>query len=397
MLDKASNRLSRRHMEDQTTPTQPPPEPPPQRRLERSRDDRILAGVCGGIARYFGVDATVVRIVAVGLTLLGGAGVLLYIAALLLMPEQGSEGATISLSGEGRTQAATAIAVIVVALAAFAALAVVGAVIGWVLFPIAALVVAGLLAWWLASGERPEGSPGQLLARAAMGVGLLVLCFALALGGAWAAGTGSGAVGAGLVIAAGVVLVAAAFTRPARWLILPALSLGLAAGFVTAAGIDLDGGVGQRQYHPTAATDIHNEYKLGVGELVVDLRDARLPAGDRTIEMNVGVGHALLLVPANACVTTDGRAGVGAVDVFNSTNGGVDVKVADSRTPRPGAPRIVLKGDVGLGLVEVAHERQDGYGPGSHRRLPGPGQPDETNSGCVGSVAQVGSGLGPVG
>jgi phage shock protein PspC (stress-responsive transcriptional regulator) len=384
-------------MEDQTTPIEPPPEPPPQRRLERSRSDRIVAGVCGGIARYFGVDATVVRIVAVGLTLLGGAGVLLYIAALLLMPEEGSEGAAFSLSGQGRTQAASAIGVLVMALAAFAALAVVGAVVGWVLFPLAALVVAGLLAWWLASGERPEGSPGQLLARAAMGVGLLIVCFALALGGAWAAGTGSGAVGAGLVIAAGVVLVAAAFTRPARWLILPALSLGLAAGFVTAAGINLDGGVGQREYHPTTATDIRGDYKLGVGELVVDLRDARLPAGDHRIRMNVGVGHALLLVPPNACVTTDARIGMGAVDLFNSTNGGVDVNFEYARTPRPGAPRIVLAGDVGVGLLEVAHERHDGYGPGSHRQLPRPGASDGANAGCEGSVANLGSGLGPVG
>ena len=75
------------------------------------------------------------------------------------------------------------------------------------------------------------------------------------------------------------MLVAAAFARPARWLILPALSLALSAGFVTAAGIDLDGGIGDREYRPTAATDIRDSYKLGVGELVVDLRQADLPAG----------------------------------------------------------------------------------------------------------------------
>src|SRR3954466_4329140 len=107
-------------MDEQTPPTEPQspqPEPPPQRRLERSPTDRMLAGVCGGIARYFGVDATVVRIIAVGLTLLGGAGVLLYIAALLLMPEESAEARALSLSGQGRTQAATAIAVVVLALA----------------------------------------------------------------------------------------------------------------------------------------------------------------------------------------------------------------------------------------------------------------------------------------
>jgi phage shock protein PspC (stress-responsive transcriptional regulator) len=387
-------------MEEQTTPTPPPPEPPPKRRLERSRDDRILSGVCGGIARYFGVDATVVRIIAVGLTVLGGAGVLLYIAALLLMPEEGAEAAPISISGDGRTGAATAIGVVVLALIGFGLLAVVGAVIGWVLFPIAALVGAGVLAWWLASGERPHGSPGQILGRAALGVGLLLVCFALALGGAWAAGTGSGAVGAALVIGAGVVLVAAAFARPARWLILPALALGLSAGFITAAGVNLDGGVGQREYHPAAATDVRDRYQLGVGELVVDLRGAQLPAGDRHIRMDVGVGHALLLVPNNVCVTTQAQVGMGAVDVFNRTNGGIDVNVDDARTPAPGKPRIVLEGDVGLGLLEVAHERNDGrygrhFGPPRPPVAPGSGS-DGGNFGCAGESARAGSWVGPV-
>jgi phage shock protein PspC (stress-responsive transcriptional regulator) len=379
-------------MSEATHTTPPPPQPPPRPRLERSADDRMVAGVCGGIARYFDVDATVVRIVAVGLTLLGGAGILLYIAALLLMPEPGAEARPLSLSlaGAGRTQALTAVGVIVLALAGFAALAAAGAVIGWVLFPAAFLVIAGLLAWWLASGERPDGSPGQILARSALGLSLLALCFVLAIGGAWAAGTGSGAVGAGLVIGAGVVLVVAAFARPARWLILPALSLGLAAGFVTAAGIDLDGGIGERDYRPAAASDVRDSYRLGVGELVVDLRDADLPAGDRAIRMNVGVGHALLLVSRDVCVSTEGTVGMGAVDVFDTEHDGVDVNVQDSRTPLSGKPRIVLTGDVGVGLLEVAHNKRNEFGP--------PPRPaEDLNDGCVGSTASAGSGLGPIG
>src|SRR3954469_9312255 len=102
-------------MDEQTPPTEPqspPPEPPPQRRLERSSTDRMLTGVCGGIAKSLGVDATVVRIVAVGLTFLGGAGALLYLAALLLMPEEGQPGPSkipglsgLSGGAGGRTQA----------------------------------------------------------------------------------------------------------------------------------------------------------------------------------------------------------------------------------------------------------------------------------------------------
>src|SRR3954454_13736292 len=200
-------------MDEQTPPTEPqasPPEPPPQRRLERSPTDRMLTGVCGGIAKYFGVDATVVRIVAVGLTFLGGAGVLLYLAALLLMPEEGKPAPSrlpgLSGGDGGRPQALTALGVIVLLVIAFAALAAIGAVIGWILFPIAFLVVAGLFAWWIASGERPAGSPGDILKRADLGVALLLVCLALAVADGWAAAVGSGAVGASLVIGSGVVL-----------------------------------------------------------------------------------------------------------------------------------------------------------------------------------------------
>ena len=51
----------------------------------------MLAGVCGGLARYLGVDATLVRIVMAVLTVAGGAGVPLYLAGWLLIPEDGSD------------------------------------------------------------------------------------------------------------------------------------------------------------------------------------------------------------------------------------------------------------------------------------------------------------------
>jgi phage shock protein PspC (stress-responsive transcriptional regulator) len=56
------------------------------RRLRRSNDDRMLAGVAGGIARYLNADATLVRVIIVALTLFSGTGALLYLAAWLLIP-----------------------------------------------------------------------------------------------------------------------------------------------------------------------------------------------------------------------------------------------------------------------------------------------------------------------
>jgi phage shock protein C len=57
-----------------------------KKRLYKSRTNRMIDGVCGGIAEYFGVDPTLVRIAWVLLTILGGSGILLYIAAMIIMP-----------------------------------------------------------------------------------------------------------------------------------------------------------------------------------------------------------------------------------------------------------------------------------------------------------------------
>lgn len=63
------------------------PSPAP-RRLVRVREGRMIAGVCAGIARYLGVDATAVRLVMVALAFAGGTGLFVYLAGWLLMPEE---------------------------------------------------------------------------------------------------------------------------------------------------------------------------------------------------------------------------------------------------------------------------------------------------------------------
>ncbi len=66
----------------------PPPSgfPAPPRPLRRSDTERMIAGVCGGTAEYFGIDPIIVRLGFVALALLGGSGVLLYLVAWLVMP-----------------------------------------------------------------------------------------------------------------------------------------------------------------------------------------------------------------------------------------------------------------------------------------------------------------------
>ncbi len=73
-------------------PSQTQPEP-----LSRPIENRMLAGVAAGIAQYLGVDVTVVRIVLAVLAIAGGAGLPIYLAGWLLIPEAGAEQ---SIAGE---------------------------------------------------------------------------------------------------------------------------------------------------------------------------------------------------------------------------------------------------------------------------------------------------------
>ena len=70
----------------------------------RSRDDRVIAGVCGGLGEYLGVDAVLIRIAALILLFAGGAGFFLYIIGWIAMPE-----APAGVAVAGGASAATAV------------------------------------------------------------------------------------------------------------------------------------------------------------------------------------------------------------------------------------------------------------------------------------------------
>ena len=314
----------------------------------------MIGGVAAGIGRYLNVDAVVVRIAAIVLALFGGAGVLLYIAGLLLMPSEDAGGAPAAEGAtDGRNRALVIVGVVVLLLVGWPFLLGGGFLFAGLLIPLAFLVAAGVLVWWLVSGEGPSGDAGDIARRAALGVGVLILCGILALAGAWIAAIGGGAIVAAVVILAGVGIVAGAFFKPARWAILPAVVLALSAGTVQAAGIDLDGGFGERQYRPVSVTDLRDRYELGAGELTIDLREADLPAGDTPLEIDVGMGQASLIVPDDVCVTTTADVGVGAVSAFQAENSGVDVQFEDSRDAAPDTSRLVVDANLGVGELRV--------------------------------------------
>jgi phage shock protein PspC (stress-responsive transcriptional regulator) len=341
------------------TSEQPTTAAPPPRRLYRTRDDRVIGGVCGGIARYFNIDPVLVRVGAVALAVLGGAGVLAYLAAILLIPKEGEGGQPPEAPNRGLVVTGAVLLVVAVCVVLpFQG----GWGPGWGLVPLGLVALAGLLVWRVASGQRPEGDARAVLRAIGLGLALIALCFVLAISGAWAAAAGGNGVVAGIVIAAGIVLIAGAFFGSwARWLILPALAVALPAGVVAAADLDVRGGTGEVTYRPASTAEVHDSYRLGVGHLVVDLRDARLTPGDHRIKIRLGVGGAELLVPRGVCVSTGNHVGIGGTSVFNRDGGGIDTDWSDERRAPEGTPRVVVDGDIGIGALIVHHNEHESW------------------------------------
>jgi phage shock protein PspC (stress-responsive transcriptional regulator) len=354
------------------------------RRIKRSRQDRVIGGVCGGLGRYFNTDPIFFRIGAIALTFLGGAGVLLYLAALLLMPAEDTGAAPLAAGGEGRNRGLVIAGVVVILLLAWPFLLGGGVLFAGLLIPLAILVGAGVLVWWLVSGEGPSGEPKDIARRAALGIAVLIACAIVALGGAFAAAAGPDWLVALLVIAAGAAIVAGAFLRPVRWLVLPAIALALAAGTVSAAGFDLDGGVGDRDYRPASATDLEDRYELGMGDLVIDLRDTDLPSGDVPLQLDVGMGQARVLVPEDVCVATSADVGMGNVSLFGRDHGGIDVDFEDEPDADADSTRLMLRADVGLGELRVSHnDFGNDHGPDFNGDADEFGLRDSGNSACA--------------
>jgi phage shock protein PspC (stress-responsive transcriptional regulator) len=369
----------------------PPPSP---RRLLRTRDDRVLGGVCSGLARYFNIDPLIIRIAAVALIFVGGFAVIAYIAALLLVPEDDGTGRPVA-GKPGRLS--TIAGAVVIVLAGVALLdGQWGVGFGWAFGALAPTVL--IVAILAVAGQRLLANRGENQPAAARIAGAALLLSAIlagalvaAAGAAVATAAGGGAVIAGVVIVLGVLMVAFSFRdRRARWLALPALVLAIPSGVVAAAGVDVDHGVGNRDYAPATLADLKpGGYELGVGELVIDLRDTRWPR-DATVDLkvDVGTGHALVLVPADVCLEADTHAGLGYLNLLGSETGGADIDDQRGTIARsPSARKLVLDADVGIGAIEVRHTRTDN-GHWDHDRH-GPDQISGTlaAAGCAGERA----------
>ena len=304
--------------EEPTAPTEvQEPEAGP-RRLERTTSDRVIAGVAGGLGRYFGVDPVMFRIGFVVSLFFGGIGVIAYGLLWLFVPTDGEPDRAQRAGGRLRR-----------------------------------------IGFWRGAGLA-------MLGLVALGVLLLLAGIA-----AFGVAVGWGTPIAATIVALGIVLVALAFRGGARWLIPPVVALAVGAGVAAATDLDFRGGIGNREYHPRSANAIPADgYKLGIGRLVVDLRDLNWEKQKVVrLDTRLGAGQSNIFVPANVCVVGSTHVGAGESEVVGQLNDGFSVDHSPGSDATTAKPRLVLDARVQAGQLRVINRNHasvdnPGYGPG---------------------------------
>ena len=284
----------------------PPPDPRPP--LRRNPTDKMIGGVCSGLAEYSGIDPLLWRVGFVALAI-AGPGVPVYLLLWLLMPTApGDPGRRVgSRRGAGRAPAGPRSPLVGITIAGL-------------------LIVAGVLALL----SRLTG--WDVGARGFLGAALLV-------------------VGASLIVSAFLP-----GRRPRAGLI--ALGVVLSFGLVIAsvAPAHFHGGMGDRTYRPMSAADVRPVYDAGVGNTTVDLSTLPLANAPTPVRTRIagGVGDLRVLVPDSADVQVNIHDGLGRVDVLG--HGSTDALYPGKGTASwsgDGNPEFVLTIDAGIGNVEV--------------------------------------------
>lgn len=379
-------------MTEQPNPQQRPP-------LRRSSTDRVIGGVCGGLAHTLGVDPVIVRVITAVLAILGGAGIAAYIIAWILIPnDQGESALDQSRAGRGRFPQFVLVLLLAIAAVSIFHTAWPGSNdgLGFLVF-----ILVAVVAWqafgsdWFtqttvvhnadAAGRTvtvEKGADGQTVTlqspagttvirkepRSALGRivwNLLAVVVGAMLALNWSGYTDISA-RMMIVIALAIVglgLVVSSFAGRARGLI----ALGLLLAVLTApAGIHVDGSTGTRTWAPiTSATDTTRvTYKLGAGDATLDLREfvAGMPAGSfRDVTVELGAGTLKVLVPSGDAAHFMIQSDVGVGEISFPGRGPLS-GVGQSVNEELGAPAdsalartIQLRLKVGVGSVEVRY------------------------------------------
>lgn len=359
-----------------------------ERLLRRRSDDRVIGGVASGLGDFLNVDPLLIRIGFVGLMVFGGLGLILYVGAWLLLPDETREdsiaeqllgrvgltpsriGSALllligglllvgalssggSLSGFAPTVAAAFVVIVAgVALlrqgerhAAVAAPPVAGPIVRAPAAPAAAAAVPA--APVRRRVKRPPSPLGWYVLGAMFGaIGLLALATNLR-----GIDVDPGQFFGVALTALGIGLVIGTWWGRARLLILLGvlmLPFAVTASFVTA---PIEGGLGEHQFRPTTAAELRGEYRLVGGRLILDLTDIEASDDPIIIAASVAVGQIVVSLPADASVVLNAAVGAGELLVLGTWQSGSGL--ADRYVRDGNGPSFVLELEAGVGSILV--------------------------------------------
>ncbi len=393
-----------------------------RRTLRRSSTDKVIAGVAGGIGAYFGIDSVIVRIAFILLTFLGGAGPFLYLIGWLALPTEDSPSVIAKALGGGtpnRFRSLLAVALIglgllitanlsgdlfdlfvdVWSIAPYLALILIAAGVALVLWPGPAggskstpapkptpappsqpappppapppsTAAAGGPEWSAASPTGPPppasvSSPPAKRRRDRSWIGLFTVAALFVYTGAAlmldrldVIATDVGVFFALALAITGAGLLASAFVAPARSLIWLGVAISAPLLLVVGADVPRGSGIGETRVTVADIEELEDEYRHGVGQLVVDLRDLDPERTDHSVDLSLGIGELRVYVPDSISTTADIKVGVGSINArgvgyawHESTDGlGTRRTIA---VPLGGDTTGELRLDIDVGIGEV--------------------------------------------
>ena len=381
-------------------------------RLRRSTTDRKIAGVAGGLGKHLNIDPTVLRVLFVVLALFGGAGLVLYGVAWLIVPEEGTDRSVIQTSPSTRNAVLIVVGVI-------AALLVIGDSWDGIGFPWPLAIIAVVIVVWMvnrdrssnrpsgpdapgapypdqyaaAGGPAPEGTstmpgtstsyppppgppagpewqapptpylpPPPKVDRGPKLFGPTLALIAIALGslGLYDAGhdVATAAYAAiALAIIGVMLLVGSVVGRPGGLIF-----LGIVASLALAVTSAVDGNwTDEREIDaaPLLAANVHDGYNVTAGQIRLDLTDVtNLEQLDgRTVALHAEAGEIVVVVPDGVDVDVDAdiRFG-GEIDVDGHTESGNGVSMSRHIEGGDDVPQLDLEIDLLVGHIQVTQE-----------------------------------------
>jgi len=294
----------------------PEPEVAKESGLRRSTTRRMVGGVAGGIGERFDIDANIVRVVFVVLTVLYGLGAAIYLAMWVLIPQSGRHADDVEESGDAPPASnlrllryvllAGVVVVAVIVISTFGGVPKLGGGFGllWLIF----LGVLAVLS--LRSSARQH-----MLRR------FIALVF--------------------LSVMTVFILLSAAFLS-----------------FLASTGVPMTGGSGERFIQPSSVAQVQPSYRTEFGSMTVDLRQVHFSSTATSVTASVAVGVLIVDVPANAIVYLKTHVGIGTVEYlgqfgfdtqpFTAIPSSLKTVASQQR-----APHLNLNVEVGAGQIEI--------------------------------------------